>query len=162
MGENPAGSEIIVAVFPAREDRVSLDQIFASSNWNLHLLAGFQEARTALGTFPVGVVISDARLSDGHCWKDLLHEIQGIVNPPPLIVVDRLADEALWAEVLNLGAYDLLAKPFHAKEVLHAVTMAYSFWRREREGASTPAKPPQSAHDGSRPDQQSRAASGDP
>ncbi len=30
----------------------------------------------------------------------------------PLIVTDRLANEALWSEVLNLGGYDVVAKPF--------------------------------------------------
>jgi DNA-binding response OmpR family regulator len=44
--------------------------------------------------------------------------------PPPLIVSDRLADEQLWAEVLSLGGYDLLMKPFDAKEVHHAVSTA--------------------------------------
>jgi CheY-like chemotaxis protein len=49
--------------------------------------------------------------------------ISGIVHalcppdPPMLIVTSRLADDYLWAEALNLGAYDVLAKPFDASEV---------------------------------------------
>jgi DNA-binding response OmpR family regulator len=70
------------------------------------------------------VVISGARLPDGHSWNDLLNEMRTMECPPPLIVTDRLADERLWAEVLNLGAYDLLTIPFDAKEVLHAVSTA--------------------------------------
>jgi DNA-binding response OmpR family regulator len=34
-----------------------------------------------------------------------------------VIVVSRTAGEALRAEVLNLGGYDLLAKPFVTEEV---------------------------------------------
>jgi len=48
-------------------------------------------------------------------------------------VADRLADDALWAGVLNLGGYDVLAKPFNAKEVLHAVTAAWYFRVKQRD-----------------------------
>jgi hypothetical protein len=41
-----------------------------------------------------------------------------LVNPPPLIVVDRLADERLRAEVLNQGGFDLLMEPFDKPEGL--------------------------------------------
>ena len=42
-----------------------------------------------------------------------------------LIVTSRLADASLWAEVLNLGGYDLLAKPFNRQEVRHVLTSAW-------------------------------------
>jgi len=51
--------------------------------------------------------------------------------PPQLIVADRLAHEGLWAEVLNLGCYDLLMTPFEAAEVLRVVPLAWDFWKRE-------------------------------
>jgi DNA-binding response OmpR family regulator len=70
------------------------------------------------------VVICDARLSVGHSWKHLLQETLELEDPPPLIVADRLAEDRLWVEALNLGAYDLLAKPFDAREVWHAVITA--------------------------------------
>jgi len=53
---------------------------------------------------------------------------------PPLIVAHRLADEYLWAEVLNLGGYDLLATPFDQKQVLYAVSAACR-WRESEERA---------------------------
>ena len=40
------------------------------------------------------------------------------------IVTSRLADDALWAEVLNVGGYDLLLKPFRAEEVIRMVHAA--------------------------------------
>jgi hypothetical protein len=42
-----------------------------------------------------------------------------------MIVTSRLADERLWAEVLNLGGYHLLAKPFDASEVVRVVGTAW-------------------------------------
>jgi DNA-binding NtrC family response regulator len=69
------------------------------------------------------VVISDQRLADGD-WRDLLSDLQKEREGLPLIVSSRLADDRLWAEVLNLGGYDLLMKPFSATEVARVVRMA--------------------------------------
>jgi len=41
--------------------------------------------------------------------------------PPLLIVASRLADERLWAEVLNLGGYDVLLKPFEPAELRRVI-----------------------------------------
>ena len=45
-------------------------------------------------------------------------------TPPALIVTSRLADERLWAEVLNLGAFDLLSKPFDFDEATRIIPVA--------------------------------------
>lgn len=140
MAEAPITKETILAVFPSGEDRISLENILGSVNWKLRFVQTFQQARTTLRVFSVGAVISEARYSNGYSWKDLLQEIQKIVNPPPLIIADRLADERLWAEVLNLGAYDLLAKPLDARQVLHAVTTACR--RSENAQGITPLRNP--------------------
>jgi DNA-binding NtrC family response regulator len=69
------------------------------------------------------VVICDELLPDGD-WRDLLADIRVEPEAPPMIVSSRLADDRLWAEVLNLGEYDLLMKPFIALEVSRIVRMA--------------------------------------
>ena len=50
------------------------------------------------------------------------------VDSPSLIVTSRLADERLWAEALNLGAYDVLAKPFDSTEAMRVVGAAWRAW----------------------------------
>jgi hypothetical protein len=62
-------------------------------------------------------------------------------NPPRFIVADRLADNRLWSEVLNLGGWDLIAKPFDAKEVLHIVTVACCFGGCEKNVTAPSATP---------------------
>lgn len=138
-------NQTILAVFPPGEDRASLDNILGDSEWQLRFTCTLEETETALRAFPFAVILSEGRLSDGHCWKDILHALQDMSNAPTLIVADRLADEALWVEVLNLGGYDLLTKPFNAKEVLHAVTTACHFCADQRQRAATVRKPPKSA-----------------
>jgi len=140
MAEKAIPNPTILGVFSAWEDRTMLASIFAQSNWKVRFTRALPQTQTALSKSAAGVVISDACLSDGHCWKELLHEMQGLEDPPLLIVADRLADERLWAEALNLGAYDLLAKLFDAREVLYAVTTACRHSETEHE--MTPAREP--------------------
>jgi hypothetical protein len=45
--------------------------------------------------------------------------------PIPLIVASRLADDKLWAEVLNLGGSDVLALRFDHDEVIRSVSLAW-------------------------------------
>lgn len=54
-----------------------------------------------------------------------------MADPPLLIVAAYLADNRLWAEVLNEGGHDVLAKPFRATEVLQSLTSGFR-WRESR------------------------------
>ena len=135
-----SGKQTILAVMPGAEDRVLLKNIFAGSDYRLRFLRSFPRKRTASRLECVGAVLTDVQLADNSSWKDVLHEMERISNPPPLIVASRLADEALWAEVLNLGGHDVLAKPFDRKEVVHAVTTACIFRRKRASSFSPQAK----------------------
>jgi DNA-binding response OmpR family regulator len=57
-------------------------------------------------------------------WKSLIDRLES-GNRPAVVVTSDNADNRMWAEVLNLGAYDLLLKPFDALEVLRAVALAW-------------------------------------
>jgi len=75
------------------------------------------------------VVICDGSESDSN-WRLLVREMGELASPPALIVSSRLADERLWAEVLNLGGYDVLSTPFDRREVLRACFLAWQNWER--------------------------------
>ena len=102
-------TEAILAVSPHLDDRVSLRN--ALSHWRCFGTKSRREASLLLREHQVAVVVSDSALCDG-TWKDVLADLKSVPNPPRLIVTSDLADECLWAEVLNYGAYDMLAKPF--------------------------------------------------
>ena len=72
-------------------------------------------------------VIQLQRQEDG-TWKDVFREARDLDNPPAFVVVSRLADERLWAEVLNLGGFDVLLKPFVRSEVVRVMGMALRHW----------------------------------
>jgi DNA-binding response OmpR family regulator len=117
-----------LAILPSQDDQSSLNEIFRHSRWNLHLLPALRNTRKLLDEVAPGVVIASSALPDGS-WKDVLRELSHIHQPPPLIVASRLADERLWAEVLNLGGYDVLSTPFQREEVIRAVSLAWRHWR---------------------------------
>jgi DNA-binding response OmpR family regulator len=145
VSASPIANQTILAVFPPGEDRASIDKTFDHSEWKLQFTGTLEETQTALFTIPFAVVLSEGRLTDGYGWKDILHLLHDMSSPPVLIVADRLADEALWVEVLNLGGYDLLTKPFDTRELLHAVTAACLFGEEQRRRAEILRKPPKSA-----------------
>ncbi len=76
-------------------------------------------ARAAIEKLRPELVLCDTELEGNGSWRDLLTP-----GGPGLIVISARPDEALWAEVLNLGALDLLAKPFRRDEVERAVSLA--------------------------------------
>jgi len=63
----------------------------------------------------------------------MLERLMLLRDAPPLIVTSRLADDRLWVEALNLGAYDVLAKPFDRQEVTRSIHLAWMHWQNSRE-----------------------------
>lgn len=73
------------------------------------------------------VVVCERNLPPGS-WKDVLEQVTILPDPPSLIVTSQLADERLWAEALNLGAFDVLAKPFDSDEAMRVIGAAWRAW----------------------------------
>ncbi len=137
-------TETILFVGIAKSDGLSLDRIFLDSNWQSHRASNCQEGLGFLDQHYVPVVLADPELPDGS-WRELLNGMAGLSAPPNLIVSSRLADDRLWAEVLNLGGYDVLVTPFESMEVLRVTIAARDDWRRNQmEGRTRPAKADQS------------------
>ena len=116
----------VLVASPAPADRVRLRAILSQGNWKLREAEDCRGALALLGAESVPVVLCERDHADGG-WKDLLHATAGLPAPPNLIVFSRLADESHWAEVLNLGGFDVLMMPFDPEEVLR---VASAVWRR--------------------------------
>lgn len=117
----------VLVISSSEEDFCILTQMLGRSPFNLFRVRTFEEARTVLLQNLVPVVIADSGMADG-CWKDVLCAVGSSQHPPRLVVASHLADAHLWAEVLNLGGYDVLSKPFDATEVNRAVDSALRNW----------------------------------
>ena len=106
----------ILSISTAAEDHRALREILKNSGWRIAQARTCREALARLSRRHMPLVICESNLPDG-TWRDMLRRIHALASPPMLIVTSRLADDRLWAEVLNLGGYNVLAKPFRESEV---------------------------------------------
>jgi len=117
----------VLAVSAFESDHIALRHIFGHTAWDLKNASNLCDATAILLEQAAPVVVCDENLPDGS-WKDLLPLTGDDSDSCRLIVMSDLADERLWAEVLNLGAYDVLAKPLRSKEVFASVGQAWRHW----------------------------------
>lgn len=120
---------------PVEADHASLENIFTRSQWKLSSSTSVEAAIALLraSRIPVLFCETDQRLGP---WQKTLDRIMSLPDPPYLIVTSRLADDRLWAEALNLGAYDVLAKPFDRTEVTRIVGSACTRWSHRKPAAA--------------------------
>jgi DNA-binding NtrC family response regulator len=125
MAMSEAGEQVALLISPAEEDHNTLQQLFQQHGWNLLATRSLDSAMTLFREKAVSVVITERDLAV-YNWKDVVNAIDGLREPPLLIVISRLADDNLWAEALNLGVYyDVLAKPLVQAEVVRVLTSAW-------------------------------------
>ena len=114
----------ILSISPAPRDHTDLSRIADDRFWQVSSAHSFREAVAYLTKNTAFVIFCEHSLPDG-TWKELLEHTARLAVPPPVIVTSRLADDHLWAEVLNLGGFDVLAKPFNEREVRHVLDSAW-------------------------------------
>ena len=74
------------------------------------------------------VLCCEKDLLDGTTWREVLEHALTTEFRPSVIVCSRLADERLWAEALNLGAYDVLrSEPLVHDELVRVIGSAHRF-----------------------------------
>jgi DNA-binding response OmpR family regulator len=120
----------ILAVSDSETDHVELGRILARLQWRVDRAYSRAQAIHMMRRTPVGVIVCDRDLPDGS-WKDILNESAIERNPPCVIVTTKISNDAgLWSEVLHLGGYEVLAKPFDPHEVFHSISMGWRHWQQ--------------------------------
>jgi DNA-binding NtrC family response regulator len=119
------GSNVrILTISPQQTDQAVLSRILGHSAWTHVTASTVSEAARHLANSHFHVVLAERKLPDGD-WTDIVELTSGMNERPQVIVLSRDGDERLWAEVLNLGAWDILIKPFHPKEVYRTIHSAW-------------------------------------
>jgi DNA-binding NtrC family response regulator len=121
------GRVTVLFVSPLDEDHSSLEAIIGQSRWMLFKARDLVSTLAVLKQHEIAVLLCERDLLPG-TWIDVMEHINTMPHAPSLIVASRLADDRLWAEALNLGAWDVLAKPFHLTEVIRSVRSAWQHW----------------------------------
>lgn len=130
-----AGATVALVGFDL-EDETALRKILdcsecpsaADCKWRIQRAANVEAALKVFGREAISLVLCDGDLKPA-AWRELLELFARLDRPPLLVVTSRTADERLWAEALNLGAYDVLARPFNEEEVVRTMSLAWSSWR---------------------------------
>lgn len=110
-------------ISPIDEDHNILKGVFGEQGWTLYATDSLESASTVLQEKVTSIVITERDLSVGN-WKDVLEVLDLLPDPPLLVVSSLYANEYLWAEALNLGVYDVLAKPLNKTEVIRVCNSA--------------------------------------
>jgi DNA-binding NtrC family response regulator len=131
MLKKPAKPITVLNLDPLGADHASLMDISARSEWTLASTSTVESALESLRANRIPIVFCNSDLRPG-LWQEMLDHVSALPEPPYLIVTSRLADDRLWAEALNLGAYDVLAKPFDRSEVDRIVRSAWLRWNNRR------------------------------
>ena len=130
-------SATILSVSPRREDHEVLREILRDASWRIDTASTFRLAWQRIRECGFALVICERDLP--RCpWQDLLAEALSHPQPPHFIVASQHADEYLWAEALNIGAYDVLAKPYQPDEVIRVFEVATAKWQYRQ----TPGREP--------------------
>jgi two-component system, NtrC family, response regulator PilR len=113
----------VLFVSPKREDATILSRMLGALSVPIEYVADLANARAKIlnGRYPV--VLTEANLSDG-TWLDVLELAHRATPRSEVIVTHAVADARFWAEVLNMGAYDLIAQPFATGEVQRILSNA--------------------------------------
>src|SRR5277367_2968955 len=105
-------------------DRFLVHEVFKKLGWRLFEARDRKHAMQCLERNPVQVVIAKTDVPNWS-WRRVLSDLRSLAKPPQLIVTSRTADELLWAEVLNVGGYDVMAQPFERYEVERVIASAH-------------------------------------
>jgi len=138
---NPLHSVSVLLIGSNDIDWARLSEIFEHTVWKLYRAKDFPEAVENLRRAQIPVLVTESNLKHGRTWRDVL-ELASATGKPRVIVASSSQDDPLWAQVINLGAYDVLMKPFERAEVVRVISLAWLNWRDEvtaRRGNRRPA-----------------------
>ncbi len=113
----------VLSISPTGEDHTAIRQAVLGMHCKIEIAESCHSALQRLNGRRIAIVVCERELPDGS-WRDILEQFGEAPDRPFLIVTSRVADEWLWAEVLNTGGFDVLAKPFDARETRHVMETA--------------------------------------
>ena len=115
----------VLFVSPSVEHAGILTEMLKPLSIPLEQAPDLRRAKSRLDQQTYGVILTEARLPDGN-WEDLLKVADKASVDSTVVVTDPFADAGFWADVLQLGGYDVLAQPFSCSEVQRIIWNALS------------------------------------
>lgn len=120
-GAKPKAAVLVIS--PYCEERAFLARVLGELDCEVCLAHTLVESLHLISNRHMAAVLCSETLLDGD-WKCVLANLTRSSSKAKLLVTSRRADDKFWAEVLNRGGYDVLAKPFDAAEVCRVLKSA--------------------------------------
>jgi DNA-binding NtrC family response regulator len=115
---------VVLSISPFEQDHAILRRLLRQHGWELYATDSIDCASNLIRLKHAAVVITEKDLSVGG-WRDVLKSVSLLPHSPLIVVSSLQADDHLWAEALNLGVYDVLAKPLDPTEVIRVLNSAW-------------------------------------
>ena len=112
------GNSVIVVVPSEREYCLIEDWLFAEGIEALPASCLLQAVLQQVAA-PASVILYDTDTPES--WREALEHFLYLRPASRVVLLSRLADEEMWMQVLDCGGYDLLMKPFRAREICSVV-----------------------------------------
>ena len=113
----------VLFISPSSDDYKVISGMLSAVSVPVSHAENLKRANGRLGHEAFGPILTEGKLADGK-WEDVMDRVRRESLPSVVVVTDRLADARLWAEALDLGAYDVLAQPYDSAEVQRVVISA--------------------------------------
>jgi len=124
----------ILVIMPSPR-RLRLLTILERNGMETTAAGDLRDAQLKLQEHSYDLLFVDAELAGGP-WHRLLPTVVASGKNCEVIVCSRCGDERLWADVLQRGAYDLIAEPFDESEVTRIAHRALDSHYLQRYGSA--------------------------
>jgi DNA-binding NtrC family response regulator len=110
---------------PDPQDRAMIEEFLRNSSISAFFTSASEPLESMLSKHsPFHAVVIDLSNSVKRSCVDMVAAVKQAAPSAQVIFMSRLADEMLWSQVLEMGAYDLLPKPPERSEFLRSVFSA--------------------------------------
>ena len=113
----------ILAVMPDTPDRSGLEEIALRADWGLRFCLDCETAVAWLQSHTATVIILDRDQAEPG-WREALRVPAFQATASRIIVSARETDDRFWLEVMALGGYDVVTRPFAERRLVSVVQRA--------------------------------------
>lgn len=124
MGRYEGGAvvtTIVLALIPEASEFAALGASLRDTGVELNREDDVSGAVSRHSDSPAHLVICDA---DDVPWEEALEAFRHSENMPPVVFLTRAVDRRMWLDMLQAGAYDVVAKPYESQDLHWVVRSA--------------------------------------
>jgi response regulator RpfG family c-di-GMP phosphodiesterase len=136
-----ASSITLLAVSQDRACQERLKNLAELYDWNLYLCPTCESAAALPDTVRIPIVLFDRDGLDMN-WRDAFRLFLAADRSRCVVLCSPFDDNHLWQEVIRLGGYDIVRKPFREEQIVRTIQFAWAFWKTVHTGRAISAPIP--------------------